>query len=114
MIHHSEPSTRQCARIWSDNLQLPYTRRLEVIWDQITSNFLVYNPQLPHGRHDHGDSGKHGGSSGQDRTGQDKTGQDGTGRDGTGRDNRDDRDDKDERQVRQEKLERQENIKKHD
>ena len=51
MIHHSEQKMQQCARIWSDNLQLPYTRRLEVIWDQITSNFLVYNPQLPHITH---------------------------------------------------------------
>ena len=33
-------------RIWSDNLQLPYTRKLEVIWGQTTSNFLVYNLQL--------------------------------------------------------------------
>ena len=48
MIHYSEQWTQQCARIWSDNLQLPYTRRLKVIWDQMTSNFLVYNPQLPH------------------------------------------------------------------
>ena len=24
MIHHSEKSTRQCARIWSDSLQLPW------------------------------------------------------------------------------------------
>ena len=28
------------------NLQLLYTRRLDVIWDQITSNLLVYNLQL--------------------------------------------------------------------
>ena len=42
-------------RIWSDNLQHPHTRELEVIWDQTTSYFLVYN--LP-----------------QDRTGQDRTG----------------------------------------
>ena len=42
-------STRQCARIWSDNLQLPYTRRLEIIWHQrnlptcllTTSKFLT-------------------------------------------------------------------------
>ena len=47
MIHHSERSTRQCARIWSDNLQLPYTSKLEVIWDQITYNLLMYNLQLP-------------------------------------------------------------------
>ena len=42
------------AWLWSDNLQLPYTSKLEVIWDQTTSNFLVYNFQLPHGRHCHG------------------------------------------------------------
>ena len=46
--------------------------------DQITSNFLVYNLQLPHGRHGHV------GRGGQDRTGQDGTGRDGTGQDGTG------------------------------
>ena len=34
--------------LWSDNLQLPYTSKSEVIWDQTTSNFLVYNLQLPH------------------------------------------------------------------
>ena len=47
-IHHSEWSTRQCARIWLDNLQPPDTSKLEVIWDQTTSNFLVYNLQLPY------------------------------------------------------------------
>ena len=42
-----------------DNLQLPYTSKSEVIWDQTTSNFIVYNLQLPHnfqlphGRHYH-------------------------------------------------------------
>ena len=52
--YHSERSTRQCARIWSDNLQLPYTSKLEVICDQLpcvqppTSS---YDFQLPHGRH---------------------------------------------------------------
>ena len=51
-----EGSTRQCERIWSDNLQLPYTIKLEVISDQ----------------------------TGQDRTGQDRTGQDRTGQDRTG------------------------------
>ena len=61
MIHRSERSTWQCACIWSDNLQLPYTRRLKVIWDQITSNLLVYNLQLPY-RYDghHGRDGHHG------------------------------------------------------
>ena len=34
----------------SDNLQLPYTSRLEVIWDQIASDLLVYNLQLPYKR----------------------------------------------------------------
>ena len=51
MIHHSE----------SDNLQLPYTSKLDVIWDQTTFNFLVYNLRLPHGRHGH-----HGRSQSQD------------------------------------------------
>ena len=46
-FHHSEGSLRQCARIRSDNLQRPYASKLEVIWDQTTSNFLVYNLQLP-------------------------------------------------------------------
>ena len=43
MIHHSE----------SDNLPLPYTSKLDIIWDQTTFNFIVYNLQLPHGRHGH-------------------------------------------------------------
>ena len=53
MIHHSE----RLMRIWSDNLQLPYTSKLEVIWDQTTFNFLVYNLHCHcfchcyHGRH---------------------------------------------------------------
>ena len=46
--HHSERSTRQCAHVWSDNLQLPYTSKLEVIWDQTTSDLLVYSLQFPH------------------------------------------------------------------
>ena len=86
--HHSERSTRQCARIWSDNLYFPYTSRLEVIRDQTTSNFLVINLQLPHitpssswspwscwghGCHvGHGGCGEHGGNGGQDRTGRDR------------------------------------------
>ena len=62
--------------LWSDNLQLPYTSKSEVIWNRTTSNFLVYNLLLPHitpnflmiaTGHGHG---------GQDRTGQDRTGQD--------------------------------------
>ena len=36
MIHQFERSTRQCAHIWSDCLQLPYTSKLEVIWEQAT------------------------------------------------------------------------------
>ena len=33
---------------WSDNLQLPYTSKLEVIWDQITFNFNEpTKPNLP-------------------------------------------------------------------
>ena len=40
MIHQLEQSTQQCAHIWSDNLQLPYANKLEVIWDQTTFNFL--------------------------------------------------------------------------
>ena len=61
--HHSERSTRQCAHVWSDNLQLPYTSKLEVIWDQTTSDFLEFNLQLPyghHGRHGHGGHVRHG------------------------------------------------------
>ena len=38
---------RQCAQIWSDNLQLPYTSKLEVMRDQINPDLLVYNLQLP-------------------------------------------------------------------
>ena len=76
MIHHSEQSTRAS--------------------DQTTSNFLVYNLQLPPGRHGHhgphshgghGDHVGHGGHVGHGvlggHGGQDRTGQDGTGRDGT-------------------------------
>ena len=50
MIHHYaiQSDRHGNARVWSDNLQLPYTSKLEVICDQTTSNFLVYNPQLPH------------------------------------------------------------------
>ena len=47
--HQFERSTRQWATacIRSDNLQLPYTSKLEVIWDHTTYHFLVYNLQLP-------------------------------------------------------------------
>ena len=56
--------------------------------DQITSNFLVNNIQLPHVHHGHGEHGGRGelgGHGGQDRTGQDtvRTGQDRTGQDKT-------------------------------
>ena len=70
MIHHSDRSTRQCACIWSDNLQVPYKSKLEVIWDQTTFNFFVYNLQLPPGLHGHhsrhglGGHGDHGGHVG--------------------------------------------------
>ena len=49
LSHHYaiQRDRRGNARIWSDNLQLPYTSKLEVIWDQTTSNFLVYNLQHP-------------------------------------------------------------------
>ena len=33
---------------WSDNRNLLYISKLEVIGDQTTSNFHVYNLQLPH------------------------------------------------------------------
>ena len=36
------------AHIRSDNLQLPYTCKLGVIWNQTISNLLVYNLQLPY------------------------------------------------------------------
>ena len=64
MIHHSERAS-----------------------DQTTSNFLVYNLQLPPGRHSHHGPHGHGGHGGhvghgglgercgQDRTGGDRTGQ---------------------------------------
>ena len=48
MIYHSECSTRQCARIWSDNPQLS-----QVIWDQTTSDLPVYNLQLPQKKDGH-------------------------------------------------------------
>ena len=53
---------------------------------QITSNFLVYNLHLPHGRHGHGGHGDQGGDGGHvghggrgGHGGQDRTGWDGTG-----------------------------------
>ena len=69
MVSFPERLTRQCMRahlvrqpptslhkqvgdyMTSDNLQLPHTNKLEVTWDQTTSNILVYNLQLPYGRH---------------------------------------------------------------
>ena len=47
-FHHSERLPRQCARIRSDNLQLPYASKLEVMSDHKTSDLLLYNLQLPH------------------------------------------------------------------
>ena len=32
--------------VWSENPQLRYTGKLEIIWDQTTSDLLVYNLQL--------------------------------------------------------------------
>ena len=46
MTHYSERSTRQWARIWSDNLQLPCVLPPTHLCN--TSNFLVYNLQLPY------------------------------------------------------------------
>ena len=43
MIHHSEWSMRHWGHIQSDNMQPPCKHRLKVIWDQITSDLLVYN-----------------------------------------------------------------------
>ena len=51
---HSEWSTRQCAHIWSDNLQLSHLSKFEILWDQTTYNLLVYNGQLPN-KSDHWD-----------------------------------------------------------
>ena len=42
MIHHLKPSTQKWALVWLDNPQLPYTRKLEVIWDQIFSNLWTF------------------------------------------------------------------------
>ena len=51
---HSEWSTRQCAHIWTDSLQLSYTGKFEVIWDQTTYDMLVYNHQFSN-KSDHWD-----------------------------------------------------------
>ena len=72
LIHHSEQSMRQCALNWSHNLQLPYTRRLKVIWDQLTSNLPVYNLQLPYSHHGHHDRHNHGGHGGHGQDRQDR------------------------------------------
>ena len=64
MVSSPERSTQQCRRIWSDNLQPSYTSKLEVIRDQTTSDFLVYNLQHPHGRHCHGGQVAHGDHAG--------------------------------------------------
>ena len=52
--YHSEWSRWRSEHIWSDNLWLPYTSKLEVIGDQTTSNLLVFNLQLTY-KHDHCD-----------------------------------------------------------
>ena len=51
---HSEWSTRQCAHIWTDSLQLSYTGKFEVIWDRTTYDMLVYNHQFSN-KSDHWD-----------------------------------------------------------
>ena len=43
MIHHSERSTRQCARIWSDNLQDRQTDWLVLIQRERRGNLRSYN-----------------------------------------------------------------------
>ena len=72
MVSFPEWSTRQCAQIWSDNLQLPYTSKLEVIWDPTTSNLLVYSLQLPY-KHDHWDFSSRSFEETFGQTGQEKT-----------------------------------------
>ena len=72
-IHHSQRLTWQCVHIWSGNLQLPYKIKMEVIWEEKTSNLLVYNFQLPH-KYD-GQDGHHG-RDGHPRTGRDRIGHD--------------------------------------
>ena len=52
MAWHSTWSARQCVYIWSDNLQLLYTSKLEVIWDQTASDLLMYKLRLPY-KYDH-------------------------------------------------------------
>ena len=74
----------------SDNLQLPCVQPPTSLCT--TSNFFVYNLQLPHGRHghhvrgghgghgDHVDHGSHGEHGGQERRGEERrAGQDRTG-----------------------------------
>ena len=46
-IHHSERSMWQLAHISSDNLRLPYTSELEVMWDQATFDLLEQTLQHP-------------------------------------------------------------------
>ena len=48
MVWFIQIDRRGNARIWSDNLQLPYRSKLEVIWEKTTSDFLIYNLKLPH------------------------------------------------------------------
>ena len=52
MAWHSTWSARQCVYIWSDNLQLLYTSKLEVIWDQTASDLLMYKLRPPY-KYDH-------------------------------------------------------------
>ena len=47
----AQQSTRQCAPIWSENLQLPYASKLEA----------PHGRQGHHGRRGHGSQGAHGG-----------------------------------------------------
>ena len=57
------------------HLKLSYASKLEVIEDLTTFDLLVYNLQLPHGRHNHhgrhilGGHGDHGGHCDQDGNG---------------------------------------------
>ena len=62
----------QCAHIWTYDLQL---------WDEKTSNLLVYHLQLPY-KYDghHGQDGHHGPDVHYGRDGHPGTGQDGKGR----------------------------------
>ena len=45
---HDSSFRASCQSVLSDNLKLPLTTKLEVIWDRTISNILVYNLQLSH------------------------------------------------------------------